>query len=688
MLARNTSSTSRSSFLHRRAPWLGLAFLSLVLGAGGAASCGGGGDSNQPTGGGASGGAGGSGGSSGSFVTSSGSMMAQSINIAPQNPTIQVVYGTPGVTMQFTATDMAGQAISPAWSLNTPEAGTIDQNGLFTSNGMAGGEVVVSARLGQETAFTTLTINLTIVENTIGLPQADQDILTGPGGTPDAGWQVLYPYNATVFPRGILPPEHHFAGGMPASAYSLRISMPGCDYLGFFPPNPQIAPSQATWDALGSCSTGGDATVEIAELVNGQKYGPITRTMRIAKGKLHGTIYYNTYDSSLAGGTGAMMRIQGNSAAPEVLLGGCTVCHSVGADGSTAVAANHSGPGGTFDLSGGNVNPPLVWTDAERAAFAAVYPTQGEVLVINGAPGGSWPPNTPGTSGTWTSELRSRTGAIIPSSGIEGYYAQTPVFSHDGTMLAFTDRPAGGGASALALLNYDAMTQKFNNYQVLGTPAGGYHYSWPAFTPDSKFVVFQDGMGDDLATWSSNTGRLRMVDVATRTIADLTMLNGDGYMPGGARDENLNYEPTILPIASGGYFWVMFTSRRTYGNRLTGTRYETKRLWVAAIDINAQPGADASHPAFYIAGQEITSGNSRGFWALDPCRQDGASCETGDQCCNGSCNPSPDGSGGFTCGVNTNDCSAEFGSCVTSADCCAVPPMECINGHCAQVVPE
>ena len=31
-------------------------------------------------------------------------------------------------------------------------------------------------------------------------------------------------------------------------------------------------------------------------------------------------------------------------------------------------------------------------------------------------------------------------------------------------------------------------------------------------------------------------------------------------------DARLNYEPTVNPVASGGYVWVVFTSRRMYGN--------------------------------------------------------------------------------------------------------------------------
>jgi hypothetical protein len=359
----------------------------------------------------------------------------------------------------------------------------------------------------------------------------------------------------------------------------------------------------------------------------------------------------------------------------------------VSADGSTAAAANHSGPGGTFDLSSGQVNPPIVWQDSEKAAFAALFPKQGSVLVVNGAPGMFFPPNTPGTIGPWTSELRSKTGTIIPNSGIEAYYAQSPVFSHDGTKLAFTDREAASpNPSVLAMLDYDEVAQKFSNYQVLAIPPPGRHLSWPAFTPDGKYVLYQDGVGEDLATWDSNTGRIFAIDVATKEIIYLSRLNADGYAPAGARDLNKNYEPTIAPVASGGYFWIMFTSRRTYGNKLTGSEDATKRLWVSAYSVNAPPGTDASHPAFYIAGQELSSGNSRGFWALDPCKPDGESCETGDECCNGYCNPTGDPPE-FRCGPPDGECSDEFEACMSSADCCENRELECINHKCVKVPP-
>jgi hypothetical protein len=626
----------------------------------------------------------------------------QSLAITPKNPTLKVELPPSGQTIQFACIDgVTGNPVGDAkWSISSLALGTLSTTGLFTPSGTMTGDATVKCESGTKKAQTKLTVLIHALDNTGGLSQEQMDTLRGPPGQSDASWQFIYPYDHTVFPRGILAPEIHLtSGGMQSNAYYVHIATPTYEYEGFFnnqPFNTQLAMSQAAWEALSNAAGGTNVQVYVSKLFNGQKVGPIFRTWVMAAGKLHGTIYYNTYDSALAMQNGAIMRIKGSSPTPEVLAGNCTVCHSISSDGSTAAAANHSGPGGTFDLTGGQINPPLVWTDPERAAFAALYPKNGEVLVTNGAPGSSWPPNTPGTSAAWLSDLRTKNGTVIPNSGIESYYAQSPVFSHDGTMLAFTDRAAvqqgASWPSVLALMAYDSAAQKFSNYQVLATPSMGRHYSWPAFTPDGKYVIFQDGTGEDLATWNwfgpqgGNTGRIFAVDVQTKQVTYLTNLNGDGYVPQGARDLNKNYEPTIAPIASGGYFWVMFTSRRTYGNKLAETPDLTKRLWVAAFSLNAQPGTDPSHPPFYIGGQELTSGNSRGFWALDPCKQDGEGCESGDECCNGFCNPTGDPPT-FKCGPPDGSCSDEFEACERSADCCD-PQLECIGGKCTQLPPE
>ena len=240
------------------------------------------------------------------------------------------------------------------------------------------------------------------------------------------------------------------------------------------------------------------------------------------------------------------------------------------------------------------------------------------------------------------------------------------------------------------------------------TPTPAPYLGWPYFLPDSKTVVYNTVNFADYATWNDygqepdHYGDLFVVDVASTTVTPLDALNGlvtatgQPYLPYGAAEAHLNYEPTVLPVAVGGYYWVVFTSRREYGNTITdasdpghpsgGGPFETypatrKKLWVAALDINITPGKDPSHPAFYLPGQEPLAGNMRGFWALDPCGQSGTSCSSGDECCSGFCRQTSGSDGGaiLSCVPQpATGCSQEFEKCTASGDCCGAaqgPPV-------------
>jgi hypothetical protein len=118
------------------------------------------------------------------------------------------------------------------------------------------------------------------------------------------------------------------------------------------------------------------------------------------------------------------------------------------------------------------------------------------------------------------------------------------------------------------------------------------------------------------------------------------------------------------------------------------THITDKKLWVAAMDLSQNEISsvtDPSHPAFYLPAQEIHAGNSRGYWSVDPCHDDGASCETGDECCGGYCSSQ---NGALICTSQKPQCSAEFDKCTTSADCCGgTPTLTCINQICSQTTP-
>ena len=94
---------------------------------------------------------------------------------------------------------------------------------------------------------------------------------------------------------------------------------------------------------------------------------------------------------------------------------------------------------------------------------------------------------------------------------------------------------------------------------------------------------------------------------------------------------------------------------------------------------------DPSHPAFYLDGQESQADNLRGFWALNPCKADGTSCASGDDCCGGYCRGTD--AGASTCASTASGCSNEFDKCTTASDCCNSTD-QCIAGRCAQPTPQ
>ncbi len=644
------------------------------------------------------------------------------LTIQPANPTLNV--SGPGVTLQFHAFLTGSMVPAQAtWTIDVADIGTIDSNGLFTATGMLGGPTMVTAQVGNLMATTTLTVHLALVDNPGNIDPGTQGQLMG-GGMADPGFKWLYPYNETVFARAIAPPLLQ-AGGTDFDAAYLHISFSGLDYQGFYgPANPaRVAISPALWKTITLSAGAADAVqVQLTKIKSGMVTGPISETWTIAQGSLRGTVYYNSYNSQLAGNTGAIMSVRPGQAA-QVIIAGCRVCHTVSANGSTLVAANEPTNGTATDRVWDLTNNLATLYDAPNRewAFGALSPDGSKFLRYGAVPdsqmqGAPWSPNVRGLGqhGDLPSALFDpKTGASIPAPGLDGQsmHMMMPIFSPDGKMVAFNHYDTGQGQT-VAVMDFDNATNTFSNLRDVATVPMKY-LGWPAFTPDDKFLFFAAGtnieydtVSDDTSVIPQPTSDIYIAHIPTATNVPADWLNGKAngtyYLPFGEQAEgHLNYEPTILPLAVGGYYWVVFTSRREYGNTLNdpdpynlnaqpGSR---KKLWVAAIDMEQAEhpytmAVDITHPAFYLDGQELSAGNMRGFWVLDPCKANGATCETGDECCGGFCRQTtgPDGGQEFTC-VPPSGCAQESEKCMTDADCCgASTGTRCIAGYCSSNV--
>ena len=584
------------------------------------------------------------------------------------------------VTQSFTVmghfSDGSQKALSPeGWAVNLPLVGGIDGKGLYTPSTLAGGGVTITAKYQGNKGSATLNVKLHYSQNPGNVPAGTQGKLKS-ASVADAVIQWAYPYDKTVFPRGLgsTPLEWNKGGAGDQYYLHLKSAFYELETFAIAPPPSRFAMPQVDWGKFVD-STAGAADLSVNRWDGTTATTVIHHTWTIAPASMRGTVYY--WSNNL----GRVLRIKPGAIAPDDFLAasgvtGCSTCHAVSADGSTLVIGGDVTTS-TFDLK---TNKPSFAGMGRAWAQPALTP-DGKFLVQNASP---LPGPPGGADGLWSSANAKR----ATNSGLDGRTFGMPTFAPDGSRLVYRDEGNGGTPGSLRAWDFDPKLVKASNDHELvkpGANAALATISFPTVTPDAKWIVY--GRGNTIDTRFGTSDLYIVSATSPNSEVRLAQANGDGYpFAEGARDLGWNFEPTFAPVAAGGYFWFVMTTRRTYGNELVGGKDSTKQLWVVAIDQTPQLGKDPSHPAFRLPGQAIDSLNMRGFWALDPCKQDGSSCSSGTECCNGYCDASPDG-GPPVCGPKQG-CANNGNKCDVSADCCGSAfGTTCINHVCSEPTP-
>ena len=265
--------------------------------------------------------------------------------------TISVPVGTTAPTVTFKAT-FDCFAANPGWGVDKGNIGSVaagsNDTEVFTPTGTTGGLVTISADLNNQIVTRQILVTLTGSQNGpnssagetaqiptttgqltsgggvggvggegLGTAVTDPPTMTALGSPPTSdgsalGLTFLYPYDKTVWPRGLLAPLVMWSwtpGDADAIKIDLKTSTGSFTWSGTFSrpailttrpfirmPIPQDVWVMATNTAAGHLD---QLTMSLTVAKNGVAYGPISETWTIAAARLDGTIYYQSYGTQI-----------------------------------------------------------------------------------------------------------------------------------------------------------------------------------------------------------------------------------------------------------------------------------------------------------------------------------------------------------------------------------------------------
>lgn len=569
------------------------------------------------------------------------------LSITPPTPTI-VVVNNEAKTVAFRAYGLTqgGDTVDvTAWTSfysNDPSLVSLDQAGLATTSSSLAGTTTVRATMGGETATTDATViqRRVVVETGVDADAPSwfdgAELAADPTRTPG----VMYPSEGTILPPNFPGLEVHFLPGTGNDLFEVTLAAGGHEYRRYARctrtgPGCRVVPTTADWEAFGPRFAGEDVAVSVAATTiadHASKTVSSPRTLVFATDVLDAALYY------WAATDGRLYRVDFGRAGSgaELFYSGtdCVGCHALSRDGTlAAIGLSSPSPSGldVVDVASGD----RLWGTSPGTTggsnYQAFSPDSTKVLTTDG----------------YAMRVRdAATGADLGPSFQTG--ALFPDWSADGGAIVYAHRsptctstPCGDFTLAAGSIQTRPTTDglTFGEPNTLVAYDGAYNNYYPAFTPDSAWVVFNR---------VASGGGAGTMDSYDNHNAGLWVVGADGGTPirmghadGGYRGNSWpKVAPKLLATSRGYVTFLTFSSRRPIGLRPTT---DTAQIWMAAFDpARAAEGLDPSASAVHVPWQDQTSGNHIAQWATDiprqPCGPDDE-CPGGEICEAGQCVP-------------------------------------------------
>lgn len=511
-----------------------------------------------------------------------------------------------------------------------------------------GGETLVRASCDTRTASSQLIVNLTgqivIGPNT---PGNAPDLFAGATAGSDTARQpnIEYPFDGAVSPVNMPGLEVQWT---PAGNDLFHVTLTSAyAAIDVYTAGLEAPLGEPDWASIAYTAAGGDLDIVVEGLAQASpttKYAGTPVALTMSRDAIDRTAIY--YWASSQGQI--MNQVFGSTATATQVAGDCTSCHSLSRNG-TRLGYSRCVGGNCSELYAGFLRydrGTQTWGEVVNAngrtirgsysTFAPVgnpFPTDDQSLAIVSMSNGTLQLYDPDTGAVVPSNLPdvSTHGPGAPRSGLMADW------SAEGGSVVYASPPGAnqwidlnGGAIAKMSYQYANGSHAFGEPQFLvpgpiALPSGSYtNFFFPSFSGDGSLIVFNGAR----AAWRNFSDaraagqRLFLTDAAGSWVTDLTKMNGPA-------DVDITW-PHWAPGAASDYYWVVFSSERDYGHKLTlgntnpgcvanGVR-QCKQIWVGAISkatLTATPGLDPSAPPLWLPGQNYQTNNISPYWTAE-----------------------------------------------------------------------